>query len=106
MFLILQILLRSLSNRIADFRLIRTSSPFDRRCTAMAWHPFDPNLVAVGSKGGDIILLDLENGSRDVFIQGVNNAVLSVKCWFCLLLVETFKSMHTDVLNVVHNRGS
>lgn len=83
MFLIFQILLRSLSNRIAEFRLIRTSSPFDRRCTAMTWHPFDPNLVVVGSKGGDIILLDLESGNRDVFIQGVNN----VCCSFCQLLV-------------------
>lgn len=81
--LILQILLRSLSNGIADFRLIRIVSPFDRRCTAMALHPCNPNLVGVGSKGGDIILLDLEKCNRDVFIQGVNN----VCCSFCQLLV-------------------
>lgn len=30
-------------------------------------------------------------------------AVLSVNCLFCVLLVQNFKSMHTDVLNMVQS---
>ena len=58
---------------ISDLQLYRVSSPFDRRCTALEWHPKYRNRVAVGSKGGDIILWDIETTNNDVFIHGVSH---------------------------------
>ncbi|PIO41147.1 hypothetical protein AB205_0020000 [Aquarana catesbeiana] len=46
---------------LASYILYRTNSPFDRRVTTLEWHPAHPNTVAVGSKGGDIILWDYED---------------------------------------------
>jgi hypothetical protein len=36
-------------------------TPFDRRVTALAWHPKEPTLCAVGSKGGDLLLWNYVN---------------------------------------------
>ena len=57
---------------IKDFELYRTASPFDRRVTAMEWHPTRPNILAVGSKGGDIILWDTDTVNKDLFVSGVS----------------------------------
>ncbi|XP_018417648.1 PREDICTED: DNA damage-binding protein 2 [Nanorana parkeri] len=46
---------------LASYILYRTNSPFDRRVTTLEWHPTHQNTVAVGSKGGDIILWDYED---------------------------------------------
>ncbi|XP_068115572.1 DNA damage-binding protein 2 [Hyperolius riggenbachi] len=46
---------------LSSYILYRTNSPFDRRVTTLEWHPAHPNTVAVGSKGGDIILWDYES---------------------------------------------
>ncbi|XP_044291676.1 DNA damage-binding protein 2 [Varanus komodoensis] len=53
------------------YRLFRTASPFDRRITCLEWHPTHPSTVAVGSKGGDIILWDYEVLNKTCFIKGM-----------------------------------
>jgi len=42
--------------QISQFRVFKSVTPFDRRVTALAWHPKEPTLCAVGSKGGDLLL--------------------------------------------------
>ncbi len=56
---------------LSDLQLYRMASPFDRRCTALEWHPTHPNKLVVGSKGGDIILWDIETVNNDLFLPGV-----------------------------------
>ncbi|XP_009869476.1 PREDICTED: DNA damage-binding protein 2-like, partial [Apaloderma vittatum] len=56
---------------LASYRLFRTASPFDRRVTCLEWHPTHPSTVAVGSKGGDIILWDYEVLTKTSFIKGM-----------------------------------
>ncbi|KAM6393398.1 DNA damage-binding protein 2 isoform 5-T5 [Pluvialis apricaria] len=56
---------------LASYRLFRTASPFDRRVTCLEWHPTHPSTVAVGSKGGDIILWDYEVLTKTCFIKGM-----------------------------------
>lgn len=58
---------------LASYILYRTNSPFDRRVTTLEWHPTRPNTVAVGSKGGDIILWDYEE-LNNTMIPGVGMA--------------------------------
>uniref|UniRef100_A0A6J0U4K8 DNA damage-binding protein 2 n=1 Tax=Pogona vitticeps TaxID=103695 RepID=A0A6J0U4K8_9SAUR len=53
-----------------SYRLFRTASHFDRRITCLEWHPTHPSTVAVGSKGGDIILWDYEVLNKACFIKG------------------------------------
>ncbi|OXB82239.1 UNVERIFIED_CONTAM: hypothetical protein H355_007936 [Colinus virginianus] len=55
---------------LTSYRLFRTASPFDRRVTCLEWHPTHPSTVAVGSKGGDIILWDYEVLTKTCFIKG------------------------------------
>ncbi|XP_037756126.1 DNA damage-binding protein 2 isoform X2 [Chelonia mydas] len=56
---------------LTSYRLFRTASPFDRRVTCLEWHPTHPSTVAVGSKGGDIILWDYEVLNKTCFIKGM-----------------------------------
>ncbi|XP_062491870.1 DNA damage-binding protein 2 isoform X2 [Pezoporus occidentalis] len=56
---------------LASYCLFRTASPFDRRVTCLEWHPTHPSTVAVGSKGGDIILWDYEVLTKTCFIKGM-----------------------------------
>ena len=63
----------SVQNILSELQLYRTASPFDRRCTAMEWHPRHISTLTVASKGGDIILWNHEKMKDEVFIQGVSN---------------------------------
>nr|XP_053645556.1 DNA damage-binding protein 2-like isoform X2 [Cherax quadricarinatus] len=54
-----------LMNMTKLFRIHKTYMGFDRRTTAIAWHPTIPNLVTVGSKGGDIIVWNFERDGGD-----------------------------------------
>ncbi|ROT70221.1 putative DNA damage-binding protein 2 isoform X2 [Penaeus vannamei] len=53
------------------------------RATALAWHPTNPNVVAVGSKGGDIILWNYQaDGNKPrTFIKGTgaNGSIQALK---------------------------
>ena len=51
---------RPIMENVTKFRVSQLVTPFDRRVTALAWHPRYPHLAAAGSKGGDIILWDSE----------------------------------------------
>ena len=42
----------------SQFRLAKLASPFDRRVTALAWHPRYTRVCAAGSKSGDLVLWD------------------------------------------------
>ncbi|XP_052008660.1 DNA damage-binding protein 2 [Xyrauchen texanus] len=55
---------------LRDYKLHRTASPFDRRVTCLDWHPTHPTTIAVGSKGGDIILWDYDALNKTTFIKG------------------------------------
>ncbi|KAM4723159.1 DNA damage-binding protein 2 [Rhinophrynus dorsalis] len=55
---------------LASYILYRTNSPFDRRVTTLEWHPTHPDTVAVGSKGGDIILWNYEE-LNNTLIPGI-----------------------------------
>ncbi|KAG7467949.1 hypothetical protein MATL_G00137650 [Megalops atlanticus] len=55
---------------LGSYQLFRTASPFDRRVTCLEWHPTHPSTLAVGSKGGDIVLWDYEVLKKTCFIQG------------------------------------
>ena len=35
------------------------------------WHPSNPSLLAAGSKGGDIILWNIDTVNKDLLIEGV-----------------------------------
>lgn len=61
-----------INNVVKNLKVSRVYRGFDRRVTALAWHPVDPNVVAVGSKGGDIILWNyqMDGDKPRVFIQG------------------------------------
>ena len=48
-------------------------APFNRRVTALAWHPTLMDVVAVGSHGGDILQWDLSDASRNIFLHGVSD---------------------------------
>ncbi|XP_063594674.1 DNA damage-binding protein 2-like isoform X2 [Penaeus indicus] len=64
-------------------RVHKTYLGFDRRATALAWHPTNPNVVAVGSKGGDIILWNYQaDGNKPrAFIKGTgaNGSIQALK---------------------------
>ncbi|TPX31737.1 hypothetical protein SmJEL517_g05027 [Synchytrium microbalum] len=47
-------------SRLERFRIARTAAFFDRRVTCIEWHPSYPNIVALASKGGDIVWFDAE----------------------------------------------
>ncbi|XP_069077757.1 DNA damage-binding protein 2 isoform X1 [Pleurodeles waltl] len=55
---------------LTSYKLFRTASPFDRRVTCLEWHPTHPSTLAVGSKGGDIILWDYQVLNKTSFVQG------------------------------------
>uniref|UniRef100_A0A4W4FDG7 DNA damage-binding protein 2 n=1 Tax=Electrophorus electricus TaxID=8005 RepID=A0A4W4FDG7_ELEEL len=65
-----QCLQEPFTRSLGSYRLLRTASPFDRRVTCLEWHPSYLSKVAVGSKGGDIILWDYEELNNAAFIQG------------------------------------
>ncbi|XP_050402896.1 DNA damage-binding protein 2 [Patella vulgata] len=70
-------------NQLSEFGLCRCATPFDRRTTAMEWHPSNPNILAVGSKGGDIILWDSSTITNDKFIggDGAGGSIQAMKFW-------------------------
>ena len=73
-----QSLYSPVTQMVSEMILCKKERPFDRRCTAMEWHPTKPNIVAVGSKGGDIIFLDINSDKNcDKFIQGVSESFSS-----------------------------
>ncbi|XP_018619508.2 DNA damage-binding protein 2 isoform X2 [Scleropages formosus] len=53
------------------YQLFRTASPFDRRITCLEWHPNHHGTLAVGSKGGDVVLWDYNSRKMTCFIQGI-----------------------------------
>ncbi|MBN3292027.1 DDB2 protein, partial [Polypterus senegalus] len=55
---------------LSSYKLFRVASPFTRRVTCLEWHPTHPSTVAVGSKGGDIILWDYEVLNKTTLIPG------------------------------------
>jgi len=50
---------------VSKFGVSRLVTPFDRRVTAVAWHPHHPSLAAAGSKGGDIVLWNSNHNNAE-----------------------------------------
>ncbi|CAH1773007.1 unnamed protein product [Owenia fusiformis] len=73
----------SIVQLVTDMQLYRTASPFDRRVTALEWHPNNPSMLAVGSKGGDIILWNVNELNQDTFVQGKGpgGSIQAMKFW-------------------------
>ncbi|XP_022338170.2 DNA damage-binding protein 2-like isoform X1 [Crassostrea virginica] len=68
---------------LSEMQISTMTSPFDRRVTAVEWHPTNPGLVAVGSKGGDIFWWDTSDTNRQKFIQGMGagGIINAIKFW-------------------------
>ncbi|KAA0714977.1 DNA damage-binding protein 2 [Triplophysa tibetana] len=98
---------------LREYRLHRTASPFDRRVTCLDWHPTHPTTVAVGSKGGDIILWDYNVLNKTTFIQGKGAGDFIGEMKFCptdvskvyvasgdgTLTVQSFEGLQSQTLS-------
>ena len=62
-------------NSLASYRIFQKAAPFDRRATSLAWHPTHPSTLAVGSKGGDILLWNFGIKDKPTFIKGVSSTL-------------------------------
>lgn len=60
---------------LASYRIFQKAAPFDRRATSLAWHPTHPRILAVGSKGGDILLWNFGIKDKPTFIKGVSSSL-------------------------------
>ena len=58
-------------NKLKEFCIYKSVTPFDRRVTALAWHPKNPKFCAVGSKGGEIVLWKYENNDFEGVAEGI-----------------------------------
>jgi len=58
-------------NQLKDFQVYKSVTPFDRRVTALTWHPKRPNFCAVGSKGGEIILWKYDKDEFEGIQEGI-----------------------------------
>ncbi|XP_040836148.1 DNA damage-binding protein 2 isoform X5 [Ochotona curzoniae] len=65
-----QSLQQSFLHSLASYRIFQKAAPFDRRATSLAWHPTHPSTLAVGSKGGDILLWNFAVKDKPTFIKG------------------------------------
>ncbi|XP_004683620.1 PREDICTED: DNA damage-binding protein 2 isoform X1 [Condylura cristata] len=68
---LLQDLQQAFLHSLASYRISHKAAPFDRRATALAWHPTHTSILAVGSKGGDIMLWNLGIKDKPTFIKGI-----------------------------------
>lgn len=68
---------------LSDMQISTMTSPFNRRVTAMDWHPTNPDVVVVGSKGGDVFWWDTSNIEKQKFHQGKGSGgnIQAVKFW-------------------------
>ena len=57
--------------QLNDFQVFKSVTPFDRRVTAICWHPKRPNFCAVGSKGGEIILWKYDKDEFEGIQEGI-----------------------------------
>ncbi|XP_058302470.1 DNA damage-binding protein 2 isoform X2 [Hylobates moloch] len=62
---------QSFLHTLDSYRILQKAAPFDRRATSLAWHPTHPSTVAVGSKGGDIMLWNFGITDKPTFIKGI-----------------------------------
>ncbi|XP_056138020.1 DNA damage-binding protein 2 [Lampris incognitus] len=102
-----------------SYNLHRTLSPFDRRITCLEWHPSHPTTLAVGSKGGDIILWDFDALNKKTFIQGKGAGDFIGGMKFCpmdlskvyvasgdgTLAIQSFEGCASDILSRTQDCG-
>ena len=81
--LLLQCLQQPFLRSLATYKLHRTTSLFNRRITCIEWHPNHTTSLAIGSKGGDIVLWDYNRVNKMSFIQGVR--IISKYLYLCIL---------------------
>ncbi|XP_021050752.1 DNA damage-binding protein 2 isoform X2 [Mus pahari] len=61
---------KSFLHSLASYQVFRKAAPFDRRTTSLAWHPTHPSTLAVGSKGGDIMIWNFGIKDKPIFLKG------------------------------------
>ena len=69
------------SDRLKHFKIFNVLNEFERRVTAISWNPLRPTVVAVGSKGGEMLLTDVrQKGKEFSFHQGIGpgGSILSI----------------------------
>ncbi|XP_010610740.1 DNA damage-binding protein 2 isoform X3 [Fukomys damarensis] len=81
---------RSFVHSLASYRIAQKASPFDRRATALAWHPAHPSTLAVASKGGDIMLWNFGVKDKPTFIKGIGAGGSITGLKFNLLNTDQF----------------
>ncbi|XP_055456772.1 DNA damage-binding protein 2 isoform X1 [Psammomys obesus] len=62
---------KSFVHSLASYRVFQKAAPFDRRTTSLEWHPTHPTTVAVGSKGGDIMIWNFGIKDKPIFLKGI-----------------------------------
>ncbi|XP_032759550.1 DNA damage-binding protein 2 isoform X1 [Rattus rattus] len=62
---------KSFLHSLASYRVFQKAAPFDRRTTSLAWHPTHPSTLAVGSKGGDIMIWNFGIKDKPIFLKGI-----------------------------------
>lgn len=65
-----KVLKSSVIENVTKLAVTQVASPFDRRITALTWHPKLPHTLAVGSKAGDLVLWNCSHPKPDFFIKG------------------------------------
>lgn len=85
---------KSFLHSLASYQVFRKAAPFDRRTTSLAWHPTHPSTLAVGSKGGDIMIWNFGIKDKPIFLKGIGAGGsitglkfnhLNTNQFFCLL---------------------
>ncbi|QQP53215.1 DNA damage-binding protein 2, partial [Caligus rogercresseyi] len=56
---------------LRHFGIYKSSSPFEKRITAITWHPSQAHLLAVGNKWGSILLWNYEKDDFTSFMDGI-----------------------------------
>jgi len=65
------VMLKPLLNSIRGMSVQHNIPAFDRRITAIEWHPIFSNKVAIGSKGGELSIFDINNMADPVMFPGI-----------------------------------
>ncbi|KAI5183874.1 Dna Damage-Binding Protein 2 [Manis pentadactyla] len=109
---------KSFLHSLASYLIFQKAAPFDRRATSLAWHPAHPSTLAVGSKGGDIMLWNFCIKDKPIFIKGIGAGGRSItglksnplntnlsgtyNIWFCSLDVSARSQVLVTGDNVGH----
>jgi len=69
-----------INNIVRPMRVHKACCKFSGRVTSVTWHPFDPKVVAAGTKSGDIVLwnYEVDGGKPRVQIEGNGGSIQQI----------------------------